>query len=147
MTPTTERGGPMAGGRSLSRRAFFRHTSTLALVAAAPLAGARAAAAESSPSVSLTRSTFLPYVGQRFRMTGAGVDTQVVLTAVDDLPSCRRPDDEHAFALVFDAASGPRHPGAVRTLRNPRLGSVSLFAAPVDRGVQQQRYEAVINRA
>src|SRR5580658_10283029 len=130
---------------SISRRAFLRGTGAVAMLSAAPASlvhvagGVRPAA--------LTRSTFVPLVGDWFRMTGGGDDMKVVLAEINDIVSSRQSPDEDSFALVFRAPVAHARTDGSRTFRHPKMGHVSMFVAPIDRGVHALRYEAVINRS
>jgi len=93
----------------------------------------------------LKRSTFMPLRGTTFRMTGVGDDVDVTLAEVNDLLP-RQAGDEHRFALVFLPPSGHAGSQGIYTFRHRDIGAVALFVAPVGRGVDRPRYEAVINR-
>jgi hypothetical protein len=130
---------------SISRRAFLRGTGAVAMLSAAPVSlahlprGARRA--------SLKRSTFTPLLGDAFRMTGGGDDVEVVLAEINNILSSRQTADDDRFALVFRAPVDHARTEGIRTFRHPKIGHVSMFVAPIDRGVKALRYEAVINRS
>jgi hypothetical protein len=144
----------MTEAGSISRRQLLRYGTVVASVGAASLSISPAAGAASRTGAGrrlpapdpLKRSTFAPLVGEAFTMTGAGGARRAVLAEVNDLRPETSAGNEDRFALVFKVAPGRNPAGGVKEFRHPRLGSVSLFAGPVDRGVKAARYEAVINR-
>lgn len=129
----------------VSRRAFLHAGATLALLGTAPAAWARGAAAASPKS--LRRSHFAPLLGAKLRMTGGGVDVDVVLAEVGNLVPVLRKDDPNRFALLFEAPRNHTRTEGIRSFHHDQLGSVALFVSPVDRGVKARHYEAVINRS
>lgn len=139
-----DEGGQAANSAGwVSRRTFAGGSAALALLSAIPVSLARAAAA-SSP---WARSRFTPFLGSTFRMTGAGDDTDVVLTEVSDLRPAPRANDSQRFALLFTAAHGhgPAADGT-RTFTRAGFGAIDLFVSPVGAGTGARHYEAIINR-
>jgi hypothetical protein len=145
----------MTQAGTVSRRKVLRDGAVVAALSAVPLSIAQVAGATTRPSarhrgslrhVPLTRSTFEPLVGRTFTTSGQGDTRHAVLAEVNDLVPAKTSGDEHRFALVFHAARGGKPESGVKRFHHPELGSVSLFAGPVDRGVKAARYEAIINR-
>ena len=129
---------------SISRRAFLRDCGAVAVLSAAPLSMAQIAGATSREP--LGRSRFAPLLGTTLTMSGAGERVDVVLAEINDLRPSARAGDEHRFSLVFRAPAGHVRSGGIRTFSHEALGEVTMFVAPIDRGVRSLRYEAVINR-
>jgi hypothetical protein len=126
------------------RRTFLRVGAAVAALSTMPLSLARAAAAATRPRI--IRSTFTPLRGSTFCVTGEGEHFNVVLAEINDLGPSSRTGDEDRFSLVFEGpADHPRIEG-IRTLSNSKIGDVSLFIAPIDRGVRAFRLQSVINR-
>ncbi len=135
----------MADGHSLSRRALLRNGTVIALLSTAPLSLAEKA--EAAPRAQLTRSTFAPLLGRTLRMTSKRSSVKVVLTEINDLLPIGRTSDEDRFSLVFSAPKGEARTQGIKEFRHPQIGTMSMFAAPIDRGTRAVRFEAVINRA
>jgi hypothetical protein len=107
-----------------------------------------AARAATAPAY-LRRASYVQ--GTRFKTpTATGTTVTLTLTSVADLvrartePALRGRDD--AFTLMFSGPATPVLPAAVRRIRHPTLGWVSLFAAPVGRASGSQAYEVVVDR-
>jgi hypothetical protein len=128
----------------MSRRAFVRDSAAAVLLTAVPLSWAQTAFA--ARGTALVRSTFTPLLGATFRMTGGGVDFDVVLVEINDLRPVARPDDQDRFAAVFSAPAGRQRMQGVRSLYHPNVGRIALFVASVDQGAKASRYEAIVNR-
>jgi hypothetical protein len=138
-----DEGGQAANSAGwVSRRTFAGGSAALALLSAIPVSLARAAAA-SSP---WARSRFTPFLGSTFRMTGAGDDTDVVLTEISDLRPVARANDNRRFALLFTAPHGHGPAGGTRTFSRGGFGAIDLFISPVGAGTGDRHYEAIINR-
>ena len=107
---------------------------------------AGAAFAGSGAPDALRRSGWLGPGSDEFRVKGAPGDI-LHLVAVEDLPiAASRPElvgHEDAFRVVFSGPDGLD--GEIRTLENPRLGSVTMFISPVG-DAQSQEYEAIVDR-
>jgi hypothetical protein len=138
-----DEGGQAANSAGwVSRRTFAGGSAALALLSAIPVSLARAAAA-SSP---WARSRFTPFLGSTFRMTGAGDDTDVVLTGISDLRPVARANDNRRFALLFTAPHGHGPADGTRTFSHDGFGAIDLFVSPVGAGTGTRHYEAIINR-
>ena len=128
--------------RGLTRRALIKLGGATGL---AMTTGGTALARQVRRPSHLRRSSFVPLVGQRFAIAGAGASA-LQLLAVSDLSSGQR-DSENAFALTF---AGPRTASAPVTtlpeLRHPVLGSFPLFVTEGATTAASQHYDAVINR-
>ncbi len=137
----------------VSRRAFLMGASAAAVAAAVPFSFAASAFAATPSNVrvpggvaGLTRSTFVPLVGDTFRMAGGPRELDVVLAAIGDLAGATPRDAQRMFSLEFSAAkSGYRDRGGIRTLSHPEVSDITLYVGPTDRGVVAARYQAVIN--
>jgi hypothetical protein len=128
----------------LDRRAFLVSGAAAVtagvVVAQAPMAFARSAA-RALPPVAFTRTTFLPLIGSTFRVSGT--TTRLTLVEVGDLTGAPAGADSQ-FSLLFQGA-GAKLPSAIATLKG-QGPTVTMFVAPVDRGIVHQNYEAVVNR-
>ena len=125
-----------------NRRAFLQFAGL------APAAAATAALAESSAPnavtdiASLTRSRFLPCVGDEFLFETRPLEhKRVKLAKVEALG--QGDPHEGRFRLLFEAAGG----GLVQetyTVSHPALGRFALFVSPND--AQGRVIEAIFNR-
>lgn len=134
-----------ASGR-IPRRTFLHGTA--AAVSALPLSVAQLAAASRARTPgkrTLGRSTFTPLQGSTFRMTGDGHSFDLVLSEINDLLPSRGSDEEKRFSLVFSAS--PDHPPTqgMQTFHHDRIGDVTMFVVPVDRGRKTLRLESIFN--
>lgn len=104
------------------------------------------ASAKTAP-VSLRRSRFTPYVGQRVTLTPhRGSRLLGKLVAVEDLPTASLAGSEHAYALRFRARTTPGLQREITSVQHPNFGTVKLLMSEggaVDGG---QDYLAVVNR-
>ncbi|MDX6655536.1 MAG: hypothetical protein QOH62_329 [Solirubrobacteraceae bacterium] len=110
----------------VTRRSLLRTGGTATLVAIVgtrPWSIATAAAAESSPAY-LRRSSYLPLVGDTFRVGNGSI-------LLDEVSG----DREDVFGLTF---SGDPLEQGIHNLRHPQLGTFSLFIAPVGGAVDKQ---------
>lgn len=113
---------------------------------------AAAAVAPAAPAY-LRRSSYAMLKNSAFAVAGArGAKTTLRLTAVADLARARLEsslrDRDDAFALTFTGPSGAPLASATHELRHPRLGTFSVFMAPVGRPTRSaQRYEVVVDRS
>jgi hypothetical protein len=143
----------------LSRRAFLGGAASLAAVVVLPLATAeRAAALGGRPPVApkargsvgaaggLQRSTFLPLLRSSFQMTDdRGRSVAVVLSKVSDLSPAVKPAEQNRFSLLFDGPLAQPWPQRTYHFHHPAIGTVDLFAVPVDRPVSVRHYQAIIS--
>ena len=135
----TDQYGPRTG-RSLTRRALLKTGA----VAAASMALPATAVARSRRLYShLTRGSYRPLVGARFRVQGTGVALRLV--AVHDLNPAQR-GSQDAFALIFRAPAGAPPLEAVPTLHHAALGDFQLLLSPGRAYGGGQPYAAIINR-
>lgn len=135
----------MAGGYSLSRRALLRNGAAVALLSAVPLSLTHRVSA--AFGADLTRSTFTPLLGQTLRMTSGGHTVKVVLSEINDLLPTTRAGDENRFSLIFAAPKDEARSQGIEEFRHPEIGKMAMFVAPIDRGTQAVRFEAVVNRS
>jgi hypothetical protein len=96
-------------------------------------------------STPLTRSTFTPLQGSTFRLKGEGRSYDVVLSEINDISTSSGPGDETRFSLVFSGSKDQPRLQGIRTFHNDRVGDVSMFVVPVDRGRKALRLESVFN--
>jgi hypothetical protein len=134
----------------ISRRSFLAATASVAAVAVAPVvlappAGALSRVGEAA-AAPLQRSAFTPLVGQTFTMSVGHNAISVVLSEVGDLKPATAAKDEDRFSLVLTARGREVRPQGTYQLQHPKLGTVTLFVVPVDRGASARRYQAIINR-
>ena len=128
----------------MSRRTFLRGGGAAALIALTSGLLARAPVAAAQPL--LTRSRFVPALGDTFRLSGGGDNREVTLIEINDLLPVVRVQDEDRFALVFQAPRGHPPVNGMRTFHHDTVGDVVLFVSPVGRSDTVVHYEAVINR-
>ena len=87
-----------------------------------------------------TRSTFSPYLGQRFRLLlddAHRLDVELVeATGVGE----GRP-----FSIVFRGPKDPRLPQRIYRFEHDGLGAFDLFIVPIGIDERGVRYEAVFN--
>jgi hypothetical protein len=114
----------------ISRRTLMR--GGVVLAATVPLSGWLLTTDVAFASV-LARSSFTPYLGQRFSLAGASM----VLAAIEDLPNAR-PGDPKRFSLVFRTVGGTQPEQGTWTLTHPKMGKVTLFLVPVGRRADLQ---------
>jgi hypothetical protein len=110
----------------VTRRSLLRTggaATLVALVGTRPWSVAAAAAADSAPAY-LRRSSYLPLVGETFR-----VGTRSL--RLDEVGGER----EDVFGLTF---SGDPLEQGIHNLRHPQLGTFALFIAPVGAAVDKQ---------
>ena len=135
---------------TLSRRAFLAGGASLAAIGAVSGVVSRGAASVLHPdrmrNLAFRRSTFVPLVGQHFRIIHDHGSLTVVLREVSDLGPSVRPGAEGQFSLMFaDAGLRPALPGETYSISHPRLGRISLFITPVGLARTTQFYQAIIN--
>jgi hypothetical protein len=130
--------------RGVTRR---RLLATGGVAGAAAITGFRPWAAEAATTAPasdtpayLLRSSYATLSTPRFTSSYLGRTSDLMLTAVQDLPGLKASED--AFALEFQATTTPA-PG-IHTFSHPDLGVFDLFVAPVER---QGGYEVVVNRS
>ena len=123
-----------------TRRLVLRAAAVTPLAIAA---GAGAAPAWGAAGRAFVRGTWSPYVGRAFTLTGDGTAARAVLSSVSDLHGAR-PGARQRFSLVFTADR--ELPEGTVTVRRRGFPALSLFMTAVDRGVDAQHRQAVINR-
>jgi hypothetical protein len=125
----------------VSRRAVLGGGAATAALLVAPLGWLQSAlAATPIPG----RDAFTGCVGATFRVSGNGLAVEAVLSEVSGLSPTTQAIDQNRFSLVF-TLGGPL-PQGIYTFRQKKLGSVDLFATPVDRGVKARYFQALVNR-
>jgi hypothetical protein len=139
----------MSDGGSWSRRAVLRGAATGVALSVVPMGVSTVAGAapRALPRPDpLKRSTFEPLIGRTFAMAEHGTTRQAVLAEVNDLSPSSKSGSEDQFALVFQTRRGGPAAGGIKRFQHDEIGSVDLFAGPVDLGRKALRFEAVINR-
>ena len=140
-------GGPW-GERSRSRRELIRGAALL-------LAGGCALAAGlyqlDGPRGTLTRSTFEPYVGQRFGLrSSAGGASGLELFKVRALrlgPSATtQADGDENFSLLFRGPLAEPLEQGVHELEKRPLGTLAIFLVPMLPEADARYYEGIFNR-
>jgi hypothetical protein len=118
-----------------------------AAVVGAVFADFGAIASAKTATLSLRRSRFAPYVGQRVTLTPhRGPRLLGKLVAVEDLPTASLAGSEHAYALRFQTRTTPGLQREITSVQHPRFGTVKLLmteGGSVDGG---HDYVAVVNR-
>lgn len=133
-----------------SRRAFLGSGASLAGVGWVGAQASRAAAA-TTPSgtpepLAMRRSSFLPLLGQTFRIAHGGESLTVVLRQIGDLKPTTRLGAEDQFSLIFSHYRlRPAIPQGTYSISHPRRGRISLFVVPVGRRQYAQRYQVIID--
>jgi len=125
----------------LSRRAFVGAAG----VAGAALLVGRPGVLASTRINPYARGTYTPLVGQTLQLTTATGSRQVVLDEVGDLQSPGAAGDAHRFSLVFRSPKGARLQDGTYSFRHRTIGTVDLFATPVDRGAKADQYQVIVN--
>jgi hypothetical protein len=123
-----------------TRRAVLR------AAAATPLAiafGTFAGPAWAAVDRSFVRGTWSPFIGRTFTLAADGRTAKATLSSLSDLHGAR-PGARQRFSLVFSADR--ELPEGTVTVRRRGFPAVSLFMTAVDRGVDAQHRQAVINR-
>ena len=141
-------GGSAWGDRSRSRRELIRDGALL-------LAGGCALAAGlyqlDGGRGTLTRSTFEPYVGQRFRLrsSSAGANGlelfKVRALRLGPSTSTQANRDEN-FSLLFRGPLAEPLEQGVHDLEHRRLGEVAIFLVPMLPEADARYYEGIFNR-
>jgi hypothetical protein len=108
------------------------------------------AAAASGPGY-LTRSAYAGLEGTTFTVETGAEPVVLRLESVSDVAGAatRRSlaGSEDAFALRFSGPLAAPLDSGIHTLEHPRLGSIELFASPVDAPESDRNYEVVVDRS
>jgi hypothetical protein len=137
-----------------SRRAFLTATgaagvATVLARADGALATPRGAVAGRSATkavASLTRSSFEPLVGSKFRLIDGSNAQAVVLEDVAGLQPSRPGSSEGRFSLLLRGARSTAWEQGTYVLQHRAIGQARLLVVPVDRGVKAYRYQIIVNR-
>lgn len=125
----------------VSRRTILVGSAATAALAVMPFGWLQSALATTAiPG----QDAFAGCVGATFRISGNGLAIDAVLNEVNGLSPAAQAGDQNRFGLIF-ALGGPL-PQGTYTFRQKKVGSVDLFAAPVDRGVKARCFQAIVNR-
>jgi hypothetical protein len=127
------------------RRAFLQFAG-LAPAAAAGLAGLGGTAHAAVMPATLTRSAFLPCIGDAFAFEGGAFELRTArLARVETLQQgAMRDDPENAFSLRFELEGVTPMAQDTYRVSHPRLGRFVLFVSPRD--AEGKVLEAVFNR-
>jgi hypothetical protein len=150
----TDRVVEATGHRGLTRAGLFKAGTAVAV--AAGLGGAGRALARGAGAAALSsslgkpgsgpdylqRRTYLPLVGNNFRLTQPGSRT-LRLKLID---AKEFGDPGESFSLLFRGRVDPGTTSGTYRVEHPQLGQFDLFMGPVGRGVKGLDLEAVINR-
>ncbi|MGH3767410.1 MAG: DUF6916 family protein [Pseudonocardiaceae bacterium] len=90
---------------------------------------------------SFTLETFVPLVGETFRVRLPGGTLGLVLGEASGLPA--RAQDRQPFSLLFREPGGTVIPQRSYPISHPELGSFELFIVPLGPDPGGMRYEAV----
>jgi hypothetical protein len=94
----------------------------------------------------LTSATFIPHVGEAFRLDFDDFPTvELKLTAVDEYAPNPGADREEPFSLFFRGPQEPVLPQAIYRFEHDALGSLEIFVVPIGRDDSGTSYEAVFN--
>jgi hypothetical protein len=135
----------MDDSTGISRRTLLQAGG--AAVVGAVFADFGAIASASTGPVSLKRSRFVPYIGQRVHLTPhRGARVVGTLVAVEDVPAKSLAGSEHAYVLRFRATTTPRMRREITSVQHPKFGSVQLLMTEGGAVGGRQDYLAVVNR-
>jgi hypothetical protein len=99
----------------------------------------------------LTRSAYAGLEGTHFTVETGAEPVVLRLQAVSDVAGAATRNalagSEDAFALRFSGPLATPLDSGIHTIHHPRLGSVELFASPVDAPESDRNYEIVIDRS
>ncbi len=122
-----------------------------ATASAAVALGVRPWAAAAAGPDYLTRSAYAGLEGTSFTVETGAEPVVLRLESVSDVAGAasRRAlaGSEDAFALKFSGPLARPLDSGIHTLRHPQLGSVELFASPVDAPETDRNYEIVVDRS
>ncbi len=92
-----------------------------------------------------TLRTFMPYVGDTFRILGdSAPPVELTLTTATDLEHPRAVASPRApFSLLFHGPSGPHLPQKMYRMAHATIGTFDLFLVPIGPDTQGMRYEAI----
>jgi hypothetical protein len=132
----------------LTRRSLL---SVGATAGAAVALGVRPWAAAAAGPGYLTRSAYAGLEGTTFTVETGAEPVVLRLESVSDVAGAatRRTlaGSEDAFALTFSGPLARPLDSGIHTIHHPRLGTVELFASPVDAPEADRNYEVVVDRS
>jgi hypothetical protein len=136
---------------TLTRRRLVQ-SGVAAAATAYVLGDLPAAASAAGATAYLRRSSYTRHTGAAFQAVGpTGATVTLRLLAVADLARATQKrslaGSEDAFALTFSGPANKPLGSAIRRLRHPALGWISLFLTPAGPPAKEQRYEVVVDRA
>jgi hypothetical protein len=106
----------------------------------AALADAVSDAGGSTPS----RSAFVPAIGSLFTARAGQTRHTLRLLEILDVPPV--PNDEHAFNLIFEAASSRPVADAIYRLTSVRVPACEFFISAIEAPSGRPRLQALVNR-
>lgn len=125
----------------VSRRTLLAGGAAGAVLSLSPFGWLQSAVATTTMP---RRASFNACIGATFQVSASGYAVNAVLTEVGDLKPIRHAGDPDRYSLVF--AIGAALPQGTYTFRQKKLGSVNLFAVPVDRGIKPRCLQVIVNR-
>lgn len=126
------------------RRSFLQFAGLAPAAAAASLVAPRVSHA--APAASLTRSVFLPCVGDEFRFELGPLESRAAkLNGIEAIDGhATKANAEGAFRLLFEPASAGSIAQQTYAVTHPGLGRFALFVSPND--AEGRVVEAIFNR-
>jgi hypothetical protein len=122
-----------------------------ATAGAAVAVGARPWTAAAAGPGYLTRSAYTGLEGSRFTVETGGDPVVLKLESVSDVSGAatRRAlvGSDDAFALKFSGPVGSPLESGIHTLHHSQLGTIELFASPVDAPESDRNYEILVDRS
>lgn len=122
-----------------------------ATAGAAVAAGARPWTAAAAAPGYLTRSAYTGLEGSRFTVETGGDPVVLKLESVSDVSgsATRRAlvGSDDAFALKFSGPLASPLESGIHTLHHAELGTIELFASPVDAPESDRNYEVLVDRS
>ena len=132
----------------LTRRSLLAAGTT---AGAAALLGVRPWTASAAGPGYLSRSAYTGLEGTKFSVETGAEPVLLRLDRVSDVAGAASRKglvgSEDAFALKFSGPLARPLDSGIHTLRHPQLGTVELFASPVDAPETDRNYEIVVDRS
>ena len=149
--PKKPRGDASLFVPGVDRRSFLQGIGacSLASLAVTAVEGRHQSGANSKPMIeNLSLATFLPCIGNTFRIQAGGQTVALELIEAAALPPGIRPPTlarREPFSLVFRAPAGFNAPQSIYELHHDRLGPFGVFLVPIGPDATGPRYEAIFN--
>lgn len=133
---------------ALTRRSLLCAGAT---AGAAVMVGVRPWAAAAAAPGYLSRSAYAGLEGTSFTVKTGAEPVALQLEAVSDVAGATTQralvGSDDAFALRFSGPLATPLDSGIHTLHHPRIGSVELFASPVEAPAAGRSYEVVVDRS